>query len=63
MDGLIETDAVKKGQAAKEAVMLLDEAGFEVEGFTIDSNAGESVFTLSASLAVSEHVRPLEALE
>lgn len=54
-----ETDQIRKHQAALEAVQLLDDRGFIVEDFSIESEANGTSFSLDVDLIIPEYERPL----
>jgi ribosomal protein S8 len=59
----IESDCVRQSQAAEEALTVLKETGFLVEGYTVQTEADSGTFSIDLDLAISEGERPLERLE
>lgn len=58
-----EVGQVERTQAALEAVTLLDEAGFVVDDFDVETEQEDVTFDLDLTLAVAQDERPLAVLE
>jgi hypothetical protein len=59
----IEVDSTRQGQAAFEAIEVLQDAGFYVGDYSISTEVESAEFGLEMNLSINQDERPVENVD